>query len=205
MMSDRQDTPDPPPQPLSLRRWSQRKLEAARSLPSAGDSASIPAAILPDVAPLRPTPVTTPAMLPPVESLTFDSEFAQFLKPEVDETLKRAALKQLFRHPRFNIMDGLDTYIDDYTKADPIPPDMLSKLRQIRYIFDPPQTELTAEGHVIDKPLSNPVAPATFAPAAAPSVVVATGDGIVPTQLSPAVNVDVKADVTGESAGGAKS
>ena len=143
-------------------------------------------------------------MLPPVESLTFDSEFAPFLKPEVDETLKRAALKQLFRHPRFNIMDGLDTYIDDYTKADPIPPDMLSKLAHTRYIFDPPQTELTTEGHFIDKPLSNPVAPATFAPAAAPSATVSTSDGIVPTQLSPAVNVDVKADVAGESADGAK-
>ena len=101
-------------------------------------------------------------------------------------------------------MDGLDTYIDDYTKADPIPPDMLSKLAHTRYIFDPPQTELTTQGHVIDKPLSNPVAPATFASAAAPSAVVATAGGIVPTQLSPAVNVDVKADVAGESADGAK-
>ena len=201
MMSDRQDTLDPPPQPLSLRRWSQRKLEATRSPPSAGDSASVPAAIRPDAAPFRPTPATTPATLPPVESLTFDSEFAPFLKPEVDETLKRAALKQLFRHPRFNIMDGLDTYIDDYTKADPIPPDIQSKLAHARYIFDPPQTELTTEGHVIDKSLGNP---ATFAPATAPSAAIATGDGIVPRQLSPAANVDIKADVVGKSADGAK-
>ena len=55
MMNDRQDTLDPPPQPLSLRRWSQRKLEAAQSPPPTGDSASVPIAIPPDVAPLRPT------------------------------------------------------------------------------------------------------------------------------------------------------
>jgi hypothetical protein len=201
MMSDRQDTFDSPPQPLSLRRWSQRKLDAARSLPSAGDSAAIP----PDVAPLRPTPATTPATLPPVESLTFDSEFAPFLKPEVDEALKRAALKQLFRHPRFNIMDGLDTYIDDYTKADPIPPAMLSKLVHARYIFDPPQTELTTEGHVIDKLLNNPAASATFAPAAAPSAEVATGVEMVPTPVPATVDADVKADVARASANGAMS
>ena len=88
--------------------------------------------------------------------------------------------------------------------SDPAPPDVLSKLAHSRYIFDPPQTEPTTRGHVIHKPLSNPVAPATFAPAAAPSAVVATGDGIVPTQLSPAINVDVKADIAGESADGAK-
>ena len=65
---------------------------------------------------------------PPVESLTFDSEFAQFLKPDVDETIKRAALRKLLRDPRFNVMDGLDTYIDDYTKADPIPAELLKQL-----------------------------------------------------------------------------
>jgi hypothetical protein len=53
--------------------------------------------------------------LPPVESLTIDSDFSAFLQPEVDETLKRQALKQLFRDPHFNVMDGLDVYIDDYS------------------------------------------------------------------------------------------
>jgi len=69
-----------------------------------------------------------PAELPPVASLRFDSDFTAFLKPDVDETLKRAALKQLFRDPRFNVMDGLDTYIDDYTQPDPIPSGMLSDI-----------------------------------------------------------------------------
>ena len=36
-------------------------------------------------------------------------------------------------------MDGLDTYIDDYSKPDPIPPEILRKLRQSETLglFDP--------------------------------------------------------------------
>jgi hypothetical protein len=114
---------------FSLSRWSRRKLEAAAEAPAPAP-ASAPAVV--------PPPATAPGVsvpsatveLPPVESLTFDSDFTAFLRPGVDDKVKRAALKQLFREPRFNIMDGLDTYIDDYTKADPIPPDMLADLLQ---------------------------------------------------------------------------
>ena len=41
------------------------------------------------------------------------------------EDVRRAALKKLFSDPRFNVMDGLDVYIDDYSKTEPIPPEML--------------------------------------------------------------------------------
>ncbi len=105
---------------FSLARWSRRKLEAAKAAP-----ATLPA-------PTAPTAPPAPAAveLPPVESLNFASDFTAFLRPEVDDKLRRAALKQLFRDPRFNVMDGLDTYIDDYTQADPIAPDVLSDLLQ---------------------------------------------------------------------------
>ena len=111
--------------PFSLSRWSRRKLEAAATAPQPTAS---PASIAP--APARVPAGASPPELPPVESLTFESDFTAFLRPEVDADLKRAALKQLFRDPRFNIMDGLDTYIDDYTKADPIAPDVLADLLQ---------------------------------------------------------------------------
>src|SRR5947207_1607622 len=111
---------------FSLSRWSRRKLAAATEAPAAPASASLAVP-----APASGAPVSTAALeLPPVESLTFDSDFTAFLKPGVDDKVKRAALKQLFRDPRFNIMDGLDTYIDDYTKADPIPPDIVADLLQ---------------------------------------------------------------------------
>ena len=39
-------------------------------------------------------------------------------------------MKKLFADPHFNVMDGLDTYIDDYGKPDPIPQSMLRQLDQ---------------------------------------------------------------------------
>jgi Protein of unknown function (DUF3306) len=114
--------------PFSLSRWSRRKLAAATELPA--PAPAVPGVVpAPATAPGVPTPPAA-LELPPVESLTFESDFTAFLRPEVDADLKRAALKQLFRDPRFNVMDGLDTYIDDYTKADPIPPDILADLLQ---------------------------------------------------------------------------
>lgn len=108
---------------FSLSRWSRRKLEAAQA-PATVAPAPMPAA------PAAGAPAAAPAELPPVESLSLDSDFTAFLRPGIDEQVKRAALKQLFRDPRFNVMDGLDTYIGDYTKADPIAPDLLADLLQ---------------------------------------------------------------------------
>ncbi|MEY4753990.1 MAG: hypothetical protein RJA44_1665, partial [Pseudomonadota bacterium] len=36
---------------------------------------------------------------------------------------------KLFSDPHFNVMDGLDIYIDDYGQPDPLPPGMLEQLR----------------------------------------------------------------------------
>jgi hypothetical protein len=37
-------------------------------------------------------------------------------------------MRKLFADPRYNVMDGMDVYIDDYSKPDPIPPAMLRKM-----------------------------------------------------------------------------
>ena len=116
---------------FSFSRWSRRKLEGAAEKPAPAPTSSHAAAAAPPLATASGASVpSAPVELPPVESLTFESDFTAFLRPGVDDKVKRAALKQLFRDPRFNVMDGLDTYIDDYTKADPIPPDMLADLLQ---------------------------------------------------------------------------
>lgn len=86
-------------------------------------------------------PEQKPTELPPVDSLTFESDFTAFLKQNVEETVKRAALKKLLHDPRFNIMDGLDTYIDDYSKDDPIPEEMLKKLEHARGILFPEEKQ----------------------------------------------------------------
>ncbi|MEO8485727.1 MAG: DUF3306 domain-containing protein [Betaproteobacteria bacterium] len=140
---------------FTLRRWSQRKLAAARE-PTAPPESPPPAAVAvaPGSAATAPKPGDPPAQpaLPPVESLTFDADFSAFMKPEVDPSLQRAALKKLFTDPRFNVMDGLDVYIDDYSKPDPIDAETVRGLVQARYIFDPPKTRVNAQGEVEDVP-----------------------------------------------------
>ena len=80
-------------------------------------------------------PKAPPPELPPVEKLTFDSDYRAFFHPKVDEDVRRAALKKLFSDPRFNVMDGLDVYIDDYSKTEPIPAAMLAQLKQAQNIL----------------------------------------------------------------------
>ena len=121
-----------------LSRWSRRKAQAR-----AGVVPEAPAATAAQPSPAPPPPVATPPTLeaPPVPSPTLDdvaalvedSDYTRFVAPGVDETVKRAALKKLFfSDPRFNVMDGLDVYIDDYGKPDPIPASMLRRLAQSR-------------------------------------------------------------------------
>jgi hypothetical protein len=77
-----------------------------------------------------------PPELPSIEKLTFDSDYRGFFHPKVDENLRRAALKRLFSDPHFNVMDGLDVYIEDYSRPDPLPAAMLAQLKQAQKILD---------------------------------------------------------------------
>ncbi len=147
--------------------------------------------------------VSTPAAnadLPPIESLTIDSDFAPFFKPQVDESVKRAALKQLFRDPRFNIMDGLDTYIDDYTQPDPIPSAMLEELMQRRGFFAPSAAEAVPGGRAVDEPAANIVAPSAeaIAPPVAADARLAPDSPIAPgapvASLAPVAPADAPRD-----------
>ncbi len=105
-----------------LSRWSRRKQQARE------EQAAPPVAV---------TPATQEAVpeLPPVEGLNMESDFRGFLHPKVDESLRRAALSKLFHEPHFNVMDGLDTYIDDYSISEPIPEAMLKQLKHAQDII----------------------------------------------------------------------
>ncbi|HEY9396966.1 MAG TPA: DUF3306 domain-containing protein, partial [Burkholderiales bacterium] len=93
-------------------------------------------------APRAPQPPTQ-TELPTLDSLQgLVSEYRDFMNVGVDPNVQRAALKKLFADPHFNIMDGLDVYIDDYGIPDPIPPDMLASLNQAQsLLFREPEVE----------------------------------------------------------------
>ena len=69
-----------------------------------------------------------------VALLTRESDYSRFVSRGIDESVKRAAMKKLFTDPHFNVMDGLDTYIDDYGKPDPIPLAMLKQMNQSKVL-----------------------------------------------------------------------
>jgi len=135
-----------------LSRWSRRKLDVAK------EAAAPKPAPPPPVAPAVAQGAAKPE-LPSVDTLKgLASEYKEFLHPEVDEKLRQAALKKLFHDPHFNVMDGLDTYIDDYSKPDPIPDAMLRTLSHARgLLFDEKKEETQAAA---DKP-ADPAPPET--------------------------------------------
>jgi hypothetical protein len=180
-----------------LSRWLRRKSEAkavvpletppelagsvAPDLPMDGEAMQVEAA-QPAAAAREPAP------LPPVESLTPDSDFAAFMRPEVDPSLKREAFKKLMEDPRFNVMDGLDVYIDDYSKADPLPEGWLEKMSQMRYlgIFkedeeDAGDAEKAAGAEPRALPEAMQEAPISFPPEPAPADT--SGDEIPPPDV----------------------
>ena len=121
---------------------------AQRPAASATDHPSSPAA--------EPTPA--PPTLADVAALTQASDYSRFVAPGVDAGVKNAALKKLFTNPHFNIMDGLDTYIDDYGKPDPLPAGMLRQMAQSH-----------ALGLFADDPAPPPVVPVAAAHPALPA------------------------------------
>jgi hypothetical protein len=66
--------------------------------------------------------------LPPIASLTPASDFKPFLRHGVASQARNAALKKLFTDPHYNVMDGLDVYIEDYNLTEPIPEHVLARL-----------------------------------------------------------------------------
>ncbi|WP_029046080.1 DUF3306 domain-containing protein [Cupriavidus sp. amp6] len=135
-----------------LSRWSRRKaavregvaVPAEPAQPAEASSLPVPpegAAAVPEAEPEVPPPT-----LADVAALRPGDNIARFVARGVDESVKRAALKTLFADPHFNVMDGLDTYIDDYSKPDPIPPEILRQLRQAESLalFEPTDEERAA-------------------------------------------------------------
>jgi hypothetical protein len=119
-----------------LRRWSRLKREVAAKPEASGDAEASVAAV----------------ELPALDGLSFESDFRLFMRAKVDDGIRRAALKKLFSDPRFNVMDGLDVYIDDYSKEDPIPPGMLAQLQHARTTLFGAQPEQEAPAE--DPPLA---------------------------------------------------
>ena len=58
--------------------------------------------------------------MPPLESLDGTSDVSAFLSRGVSASLRRAALRRVFRAPKFNVRDGLNDYDGDFTAYAPL-------------------------------------------------------------------------------------
>jgi hypothetical protein len=159
-----------------LARWSKRKhaVRRGKTPPEPARTEAQPAA---DAAPPAAPPAPAPAELPPVDSLKgLESDYQEFLRPDVDPATKSAALRKLFGDPHFNQMDGMDVYVDDYTKEDPIPTVMLRALNQARSLglFDDEEQKAQAQPE-----------PAAAAPGPAAPTPAAAIDGATPAAVEP--------------------
>ena len=134
-----------------LGRWAQRKADARQgkplvepelpaktqiqppeaniSLPDPAQAVARPLASV-EAAPEAPPPLT----LQDAQALGQDSDFKPFIARGVDPAVRNAAMKKLFTDPHYNVMDRLDTYIDDYTQSDPLPLSMLRKMASAQFL-----------------------------------------------------------------------
>lgn len=114
-------------------RWSRRKVQVRSGEPLPPEppaprpvAAATPVAVVAPPAVEAPVPAEKPEEAPPaltlddVARLTPESDFSSFVARGVSPEVRNAAVKKLFTDPRYNVMDGLDIYIDDYSKPSPL-------------------------------------------------------------------------------------
>lgn len=118
-------------------RWSRRKAQAraGEPLPEAAAPVALPAQsaaaapaaaspVPPENVAAAPAPEAAETPPPPTledtRHLTPASDFRRFVARDVPPEVRNAAVKKLFADPHFNVMDGLDIYIDDYSKPSPL-------------------------------------------------------------------------------------
>lgn len=137
-----------------------------------GDPAASPGSAAPAGQAGAAAPAPPPPTLQEAQQLTPASDFRPFVARAVAPEVRNAAFKQLFTDPHFNVMDGLDIYIDDYSKPDPLP---LAVARELLAAHFPPAPVLTdsaaaaaSNAATAPEPRPGPIAQA-LAPSAAPA------------------------------------
>ena len=75
-----------------------------------------------------------PLSLIDAQALDVESDFMPFMARGVAPEVRNAAMKKLFADPHYNVMDGLDIYIDDYSKSVPLPAAVVRQLVSAQFL-----------------------------------------------------------------------
>jgi hypothetical protein len=166
-----------------LSRWSRRKRAAGAGMtPGEGAPQAVPAAP-------APVPVEEPpfdiATLPPVESLTLESDITAFLRKEVPAALQRAALRKAWTlDPAIRDFVGPADYAWDYNAPDGVPGASLNLTGDLREMLaqafgpEPAEDEAAAPAPSI----AAPVPEALPAPDAPPPAMLAEAPAATDTE-----------------------
>jgi hypothetical protein len=119
-------------------RWSRRK-QQARAGQASEEAPAPPPELLPEPLPAPPptaeeAPEPPPLTLADVQALRPDADFSPFVARQVAPEVRNAAFRKLFSDPHFNVMDGLDIYIDDYSKSSPLPEGVLRQMASAKFL-----------------------------------------------------------------------
>ena len=153
-------------------RWSRRKVQVRTGEPLPADPPHAPVAVVAPVVVAAPvvsaSPVVAEQPEPPpaltledVARLTPESDYSAFVARSVSPDVRNAAVKKLFTDPHYNIMDGLDIYIDDYSKPSPLSAADMAKMvgaQFLKLVDDPnePKPVATATPQPVTDPQTEP-------------------------------------------------
>lgn len=161
---------DPPRKEAFLDRWSRVKREVkAGAVPPGTVETPEPASVLPT--------------LEDIAAQGLEADFVPFMQKGVAEATRRAAIQQLFRQPIFNVMDGLDVYIEDFNIYEPLTAAELPGLAHARDLLFAEPEEKPAMARAADSVTADPNEvslsdPDSDSPASTPDAALATTTNI---------------------------
>ncbi|MDH5659495.1 MAG: DUF3306 domain-containing protein [Gammaproteobacteria bacterium] len=119
-----------------MQRWSERKIESQTAIERNLEKESLPSdfSAKENFKESEPSNFKSDEDMTPLEQLTEESNYSDFLSPNVSDALRKQALRKLFHMPFLNVVDELDDYAEDYTKfaalGDIIPHEMKRMLER---------------------------------------------------------------------------
>jgi hypothetical protein len=128
---------DLPRQEGFLDRWSRVKREVKGGAVPPGTVATNAA----------PEPPSLERLAEEIAQKGMDADFSAFMQQGVDAGVRRTAIQQLFKQPAFNVMDGLDVYIENFNLYEALPASELPGIAHARALLFPEleQTETAEE------------------------------------------------------------
>lgn len=129
-----------------LARWARKKAEA-----QSGSGEVVDPLLDPSDKPAQevtqlenPPRIVEDALIPTeadLDAVEKTGDVSAFLVDQVPQALKNQAFKALFKNPKFNHVDMMDVYMDDYNNFVPLTTELRDKMSQIKQLLSRPDLQ----------------------------------------------------------------